>query len=411
MLRATALFFAMTFLFSMPLASGTSALLLRDGGIVEGELLNSDEYNRRTFRVRTAEGLEISLDTRLVERIQGRERAALIEYNRDAPLTANTVEGHLYWARWCIEHHLPDRARIHWRQILELDPEHGDARRNLGYTQTSTGWESIQGRNESQGRILDRGRWRTAQEIEVENFLESQRQARQFWQGRIRELLRRLPNPHAEAELLSIRDPAAVIPIGDALLNRDGRNPLPPQARMILIRTLAQISDIAAVQTMAAWSVHRDEIAEIRRMCIEELQRRINEQPEVRQIVVSVYRNLLRQAAAERSPVDQVVVNLVAEALGRVGGHEAVPELIELLVITVAEVHREQAQGPTFSSGGSSRLQQGTTVRRNMSLEQMPIVLTALRRLTGSDFGFNQDLWRDWYRQHYRSPHMDLRRG
>jgi len=399
MLRTIFLF---SFVLAMPLASGTSTLLLRDGGALEGELLNAGELNRRTYQIKTADDLEISIDVRLVERIQGREREALAEYNRDAPLTINTVESHLYWARWCAERQLPEQARVHWQQILELDPEHVDARRHLGYTQTPTGWQSISGMHESRGRVLDRGRWRTPQELEVANFFESQSQNRQFWQGWIRERLRRLPNPLAEADLLSIRDPAAIVPIGDALLDR--RNPLTPHARMLLLRVLFQIPDIAAAQTVAAWSVNVQENDEIRRLCIEEIQRQSNEHPEVRRVAVAVYRDLLR-----RNKDNQAAVSLVADALARVGGHEAVPELIEVLVVTVTETFQEQQPAHTFGHG-STGFQQGQRTFTQTRPVPNPVVLTALVRLTGINFEFNQDAWRNWYLQAYRSPAMNLRR-
>ena len=412
MFRAVLVFVVVSILFSISSASGASTLLLRDGGVVKGELLNPGEINRRTYRVKTVEGLEITLDARLVEGIQVRERDALIEYNRDAPLTSNTVENHLYWARWCAERQLSEQARLHWRQILELDPEHVDARQILGYTRTTSGdWECILGRQQRRGLVQYRGGLRTAQEIEVMNFLERQAQARQDWASTVRGLIRRLPNPQAEAELLAIRDPAAVVPIGNIL--EDRRNPPNPHTRMVLLRTLAQIQDVAAIQAVAAWSVRIEETEEIRRRCIEELQRRINEQPEVRQIVVAVYRDILRRAAA-RNPVDQLAVGLmtiIAEALGIIGGHEAVPDLIEVLVVRVTEVHREEAQGHAFGPGAPGGMQIGQVRRVNTFQLPNQTVLSTLRRLTGVNFEFNQDAWRNWYRQHYRSPTQNLRRS
>ena len=158
MYRAILVLFVVSVLFSISSASGASTLLLRDGGVLEGELLNPEEMNRRTYRVRTAEGLEITLDAQLVEGRQVRKRDALIEYNRDAPLSSNTVENHLYWARWCAERQLPEQARVHWQQILELDPDHVDARQQLGYTRTASGdWESVHGRQVSRGLAQYRG--------------------------------------------------------------------------------------------------------------------------------------------------------------------------------------------------------------------------------------------------------------
>ena len=51
MLRAIALFTVLFLVLSVPSASGTSTLLLRDGGMLQGELLNPGEVNRRTFHI------------------------------------------------------------------------------------------------------------------------------------------------------------------------------------------------------------------------------------------------------------------------------------------------------------------------------------------------------------------------
>ena len=398
MFRIVLLFFVVSFVLSMPSAPATTVLLLKDGGTLEGELLNPDEINRRLYQVKTAEGLEISLDVRLVEGIQRQERDVLIEYNREAPLSGNTVENHIYWARWCNERQLFEQAKVHWQQVLELDPDHGDARRTLGYTETQGGWVSIGAQNENRGLILDRGRWRTSHEIEISRVLEDQKQAEQQWQRRIPELIRGLPQ--SEAELQAIRDPAAFIPIRNMLAHR---NP-PPAARMILLRTLMQIPDASAIQFVIGWTIRPKESDEIRRQCLEELMRRIDTQPEIRAHMVAVYRNALRSNA------HQSVIDMAAEVLGNIGGREAVPELIEVLVVNVTETIRESPSGYSIGPGGSGGLTQGTRTTRNSRDIPNQTVLTALRKLTGANFDFNKEMWRNWYRDAYRSPYLNLRR-
>ena len=380
-------------------ASETTVLLLKDGGKLEGELLNPGEINRKLYQMRTAEGLEISLDYKLVDRIQSREREALVEYNRVASLTQNTVENHLYWAKWCNEQQLPVQAKVHWRQILELDPDHGDARRIFGYTKTATGgWESQQDKLASRGYIQYQGQWKTRYEIEVAKMLEEQKKAADQWQRTISTLYRRLPQ--TEAELLEIRDPAAVIPIRNVLVHENN-----PQKRMVLLRTLVQIPDKYALELVAGWSIRPDEPSEeIRKMCVAELQRRLNTQPEIRQIIISTYRNALRS-----KKVDKVIINMAAEVLGNIGGREAVPELIDVLVVTKTELLQPPA--PTYSVGGgkSGFTQPGKPVPITIT-ESNQAALSALAKLTGVNFGFDQTAWRQWYRQPLRSPSLNLRR-
>ena len=382
------------------MASGTTVLLLKDGGMLEGELLNPGEINRKYYRIKTTEGFEICLAYNLIERVQSREREALIEYNRDAPLTNNTIENHLHWAKWCHEQQLPAQAKVHWQQVLELDPDHIDARRVLGYNKTATGdWESQRDKFESKGYIQYRGQWKTLYEIEVAQIFEAQKKESDHWQRTIITLCRRLPQ--TESELLAIRDPAAVIPIRNVLVNENN-----PQKRIILLRTLVQIPDQYALELVAGWSIRPDEpLEDIRKICVEELQRRIKTQPEIRNIIIATYRSALRVKS-----VDPIIINLAAQVLGDIGGYEAVPELIEMLIVTKKATVQNQQQEYSFAPNRTGFGQGGKPTSFTFQ-EPNPVVLSALRRLTGVNYEFDQDAWRNWYRHGLRSPSLNLRRS
>ena len=388
---------ALSFLLLPAVVSGTTVLLLKDGGTLEGELLNPDEVSRKTYRIKTAGGLEISLDVRLVERVQGWERPALVEYNAKAPFSEHTVENHYTWARWCNENLLLDQAKIHWQQVLELDTDHADARRALGYEKTSNGWFSQRERLEDRGFIQDRGRWKTAQQIEVANILETRKYEDNQWRRTIRDLCRRLPN--SEPELLAIRDPAAVEPLKDALASE--RN---PYARKVLILTLVRIPSASAIRFVVGWSVLATESDELRQTSVEELLRLSKNSPEVRQIMIEAYRVVLRPN------VQTNVVTMAAKALAEIGAHDAVPELIDVLAVTRVETIQPQGLSHSFGSGGTSIGQGGSRpVQRPIRVENQA-VLAALTKLTGLNYQFDQARWREWYRQSHRSPSFNLRR-
>ena len=392
------LFFVMFFAL-LPIAPATTVLLLKEGGTLEGELLNPNELSRKSYRIKTAGGLEINLDAKLVDRVQSRERPALVEYHAKVHLTENTVDNHLFWAKWCTENQLLDQSRLHWQQVLELDSDHAEARRVLGYERTPNGWVSQQSRREDRGLISDRGRWRTAQQIEVESILTTQREAEAEWRRRIRDLVRRLPN--SEGELLAIRDPAAVRPLGDVLL--DERNPLLPHARMVLLRSIAGIPHSSAVRFVVGWSILPTELDEIRQMCVEELLRLCKESPEVRQIMIDAYRKVLSPTSLPP------VITLVAKVLEDLEAHEAVPELIGVLVV----MRQVTIQTPptTYGTGPSGMsLQQGGGPIRRLEPDRNQAVLAALIKLTGWNFQFDQARWLEQYRQTQRAPSFNLRR-
>ena len=379
------------------IASGATVLLLKNGGVLEGELLNPNEVSRKSYRIKMAGGFEIHLDAKLVEREQNRERPALVKYNSEVYLTENTVENHLYWARWCNENQLLDQAKLHRQQILELEPDHAETRQILGYEKTQDGWVSLRERRETQGFIQDRGgRWRTAQQIEVANILESQKKEEDQWRRTLRDLIRRLPN--SEAELLAIRDPSAIEPLKDVLTNE--RNPF---IRKVLLRALVQIPRASAVRFVVRWSILDTESDEIRQTCIDELLRTSKDNPEVRQIMIESYRLVLRPT------VTTSIITLAAKALEDIGAREAVPELIDVLVVTRVETIQSQPQPYSFGSGGTS-LGQGSKTINNPVLVPNHSVLKALVTLTGKNFQFDQAMWREWYRQTQRSPSLNLRR-
>jgi len=56
----------------------------------------------------------------------------LLEYTDRLIHVEDTVEGHAQLARWCQEHGLPDKAKIHWQEVLLRDSDNGEARAALG---------------------------------------------------------------------------------------------------------------------------------------------------------------------------------------------------------------------------------------------------------------------------------------
>ena len=382
------------------IASGTTVLLLKDGGTLEGELLNPNEISRKSYRIKTAGGLEVSLDAKLVDRILSRERPALIEYNANVHLTENTLENHLNWARWCNENQLYDQAKLHWQQVLELDSDYAEARQVLGYVKEQDGWVSLREKRESRGYIQERGgRWRTAQQIEVANILETQKNAVTHWRSTIRDLCRRLPNSQAEAALLAIRDPAAFEPMRDILANEGN-----PNVRRVLIRSLIRIPHTGAVLYVVGWSINpREPFDDIRQLCVDELLQISKEKPEIRQLMIDSYRGVLRPT------IQPAIMDMVAKVLGDIGAHEAVPELIDVLVVPRTHTIQEQPQPYSFGTGGTSLGQGSKRINRT---EQVPnsTVLTALTKLTGLNFLYDQARWREEYRKTQRSPSFNLRR-
>ena len=66
----------------------------------------------------------------------------LAAYERQRAKTADTIEGQLRLADWCAEHKLADQERAHLTRIVDLNPDHVQARERLGFVRQNDGWVS-----------------------------------------------------------------------------------------------------------------------------------------------------------------------------------------------------------------------------------------------------------------------------
>ena len=130
------------------------------------------------------------------------ERAAkddrLERYRQMREKAVPTIPGRMELAGWCRKHRLEDQARSHLTQVLELDPDHAEARKQLGFRLVDGTW--VDDRDTTEARALTRKV--TAAAIK--------------WIKRVQKLRERLSDDNADqrakaqTELAAIRDPEAV---------------------------------------------------------------------------------------------------------------------------------------------------------------------------------------------------------
>lgn len=66
----------------------------------------------------------------------------LAAYERQRAKTEDTLDGHLQMADWCAERELADQERAHLTRIIDLSPDHVQARARLGFVRQNGGWVS-----------------------------------------------------------------------------------------------------------------------------------------------------------------------------------------------------------------------------------------------------------------------------
>jgi hypothetical protein len=76
--------------------------------------------------------------TALVESDSQRRLRELYEQRRAA--TPDTPEGQLALADWCVTHRLPAQETAHLNRVLQLAPDHGQARQRLQFERTGDNW-------------------------------------------------------------------------------------------------------------------------------------------------------------------------------------------------------------------------------------------------------------------------------
>lgn len=358
-------------------------LTLKTGAQITAPLLNPDEVPRTTFRLLLEEGLEVVIPRSLVDE-WALIRPEKVEYERLWPQTPPSVEGHWAMAQWCRDRSLLAERDRHLRQILELDPNHAEARRLLGFVSRDGQWATREELMRADGYVLYGGRWMLPQAVRL---LEQERKikaAQGEWKQKISRWQSWLETGRqslAREQIAQINDPFAVDALVDAIKSekRDW-------ARLLFVDALARIGTARAEQALAYCAL-ADPAEEVRLTCLDHLKKRHS------RAVVDYFIGKLRSS-------DNVEVNRAAVALRELGDTSAIGPLIEALVTT----HRIKISSgnpgqitTSFGTGGTGVSVGGGPVVVTQAVQNRQ-VLDALEKLTGGvNFGFDQARWRAWY--------------
>lgn len=374
--------------------------VLKSGGQLSGTCLNPKESPRKTYLIETATGAQIALRRNQIVKIIA-ERPALLQYQALRPSYPDTIAGQEALAEWCRAEGLLEQRKSHLGRIIELDPEHAEARRALGYTKSDGRWATQEQRLLDQGYKRYQGRWRTSQEIEQIERAQQVKDAEKDWFVKINRWFKSLGTartPEALRNIRAISDPYAVKPLVRIL---DGRRQPSEDERLLIIETLARIGSPHAIKAIAERSLF-DDAREVRLTCLDHLAE--GSFPDA----ITYYVNGLRHQ-------ENYIVQRSALGLGRMKDPSTVGPLIESLVTT----HQfrpaganQGAMAATFptdgrSGGGLSMNKTPTIIRKNIANQP---ALDALIDMTGQNFDFDQRAWRLWYASRKNRITIDGRR-
>jgi len=373
--------------------------LLANGSRVEGQLLNPDESPRERFVILTPGGTRITLERSQVRQIL-HQRPAEVEYATVRHRYPDTLDGQWALAEWCREKGLADQRRTHLKRILELAPDHPEARAALGYTRYEDEWLTREELMTRRGMVRHGGSWRYPQELELLRQEQYRDKAEAEWLKKLRlwrGWLGSERNLDARKEILAIRDPSALAALA-AALEDDER----PAARALYAEALGNLRTHPA-RTALARAAMEDPASEVRLACIEQLR----SQPDP--VVVAYFVGQLK--SKENRAVQRAAVGLSA-----LQDPDSVPALIDALVTT----HKRTIGGggsisPSFGIGpGGSPGPAGLAVGQRRKVIKFDVanqpVLDALVLITGQNFAFNEPAWKAWYSESQTPKDIDLRR-
>jgi len=368
---------------------------LANGGRIVGREV-TEEGTSDIMAIELAGGGKVQL-RREDLKTQERSSDVLDEYQERARSAPSTVEAQWELAEWCRTHSLKEQRANHLRRIIELDPDHQQARRALGYVHLKGEWITREQVNKRDGYVLFEGHWRTPQEVELITERKALRDAQIEWSKKMRRwrtaILKGKPHDAQDAhnQFLQINDAVAIDPLVDLITIEPIR-----ELKMFYLRILCNISHPRAVHHLTYLTLV-DQDDDVFDLCIREVVKR--RQPET----LTTYVRALKNA-------NNFCVNRAAICLLRLEDKAAIGPLIDSLVT----VHAVRTP-PRTLPGGMPASEDTITFATDDSGKSTPVserklppvilvrvanqdVLASLVELSnGMSFGFNQDAWRRWY--------------
>ncbi len=399
--RLLTLLMATTFA-CVALDAHAAIFLLTNGGRLEGEWLNRDTEPLVMYEITTTGGGRLTLSTAQVERVIVKSKS-LLSYEAALPKVPDTVEGHWDMAERCRKAGLKPQREIHLRRVVELSPDHSDARHALGYSKVDGEWVKPDEWLAQQGYIRHKGAWRLPQEVELIAQQERQELEQQEWRKRLRRWrtsITRGRNDSADAlaQLRAVDSAYAITGLTEMLNEKNEAKPL----KLLYIEILGQFNSSNATAALLK-RVMTDPDQEIRERSITALQKHGSEQA----------RAMLSRSLKDKN---NQIVNDAAWALGKLNDPAAIPALIEAVVTThKTKVYPGGAPGGINAGMGSNG--GGLTMGGRPKIIEHDVqnrqVLGALTSLVpeGVNFAYNKLAWKNWWALEQAVPGVNLRRG
>lgn len=405
----------------LPQVGRADRIRLLSGGELRGELIEDPATapESDTIQIATVWGSTVSVAREEIDFVE--RRSLLIEeYVTRSRDVDGTIESHWELANWCREHLLRAQRAEQLELILELDPEHAEARRILGYTKQNGRWMTRDQLMASRGYVKHKGKYITRQELDLLEKTQAERDAEIAWYPKVRLwfawLTGRDNRRRAEAleQFKTLSDPDAVPAMATVMEDHESES-----VRHLFVTVLGQLPGPKPVGPLVSRLLH-DSSEKVREAAFHGIG---GDQYE------AALPALVKALDDDQNPV----IRRAAVALGIIGDERVIPPLIGALVTS----HRYKVAVPsgnaisfgTTSSGAVGTVSPGQVtlppqVEAAARTGQLPYgavvvphpltpnlkrqatvkvdiknaeVLVALQRLTGENYGYNVRDWELWW--------------
>lgn len=384
--------------------SGPATFHFRSGGVISGTLVGESRQAGKNFlEVQTENGSVIKLRKSLIKRVEvfGNEQEM---YRIALKRMPNTPSGHWTMCDWCKEHGGNSKFRneieYHLKEIVKLDPTDSKAWQKLDYTKVDGRWVPEEQHFRSLGYTKLNGKWISSvqlQSINANSSSESEFNARKKalkkWQNNT---LGKKDFETVRSELFGIVDALSLRYFESRFLRKADD----PRERELYLEAIGRVPTAEAQRILVQYAVE-DSDREIREQAVLQL-----EQPHY-----PTERSTRYLASSYLKHPSNRLIRRAGTIIGRLKDESAIIPLIGSL----ETVHKEatgtdpnrlntrfdSSGGVGFGTGGPKSV----TVRR-----QNQSVLQALADITQQDFGFDSELWMDWYVAEHTVTNYDVGR-
>ena len=381
-----------------------------------GHLTGKVDRRKEATIVKIDDELQVAIRPSRVSRVVKSEDLA--NYHARAAKLGDDAELHYQHGIWCVTgNNVPGNSkhykRFHMERAVELDPDHANARAQLGYKKHEGKWVLTSELMRDRGMISKAGRWEVPEAVALEEAQDTSNTDAKKW---IREVARltkvafkksnltrdQTKSQEAMDALKAIDDPLAATAIAKQLADSRGNRSQSRAMRMLWVDLLGKFRTTVSVRALVLAGIEEEDEL-IRQRALDKLVDYGSAS------AVMTYLPMLKSN-------NNKTVNRAARALSWFPDPELALDYVNALV---TEHSRMVAPGPGTQAGfgGGSNTSGGTFSQGSQKPKKItetltnPAVLSLVKTIEpAADFGYDEKAWKYHFAQQRSNFSGDLRR-